>query len=117
MLDDQENRSLGPETCRDLFISHRSLNKDFVRKLTADIETNTHQGRNLTTWVDEAEIRPGQSVPAMINNGLETSRFIGLVLTPEYFTSESGWTDAEWHAALYRDPDNRKGRILPLLVV
>jgi len=52
----------------------------------------------------------------MINLGLETSRFIGLVMTPAYFQSESGWTDAEWHAALHLDPDNRKARIIPLLV-
>ena len=35
--------------------------------------------------------------------------------TPEYFQSDPGWTDAEWHAALFTDPDNRKGNILPLL--
>ena len=67
-------------------------------------------------WLDEAEIRPGQSVPEMINQGLETSRFVALVMTPAYFRSESGWTDAEWHAALYVDPDNRRARLLPLLV-
>ncbi len=102
--------------CRDIFLSHRSTDQEFVRKLAADIETNLYQQRNLTTWVDEAEIKPGQSIPGMINHGLETSRFIALVLTPAYFASDSGWTDAEWHAALHRDPDNRTGRVVPLLV-
>ncbi len=66
--------------------------------------------------MDEAEIKSGQSILGMINHGLETSRFIALVLTPAYFASDSGWTDAEWHAALHRDPDNRTGRLVPLLV-
>lgn len=101
---------------RDIFLSHRSTDKEAVRKLAADIETEDFQGRRLMTWLDEAEIRPGQSVTGMVNAGLEMSRFVGLVMTPAYFQSESGWTDAEWHAALYNDPDNRRARILPLLV-
>src|SRR5262249_2513198 len=71
--------------------------------------------RYLSVWLDEAEIRPGQSIPGMINRGLECSQFIILVMTPAYFSNESGWTDAEWHAALHRDPDNRQGRIIPVL--
>ena len=50
-----------------------------------------------------------------MNEGLEKSRFIGIVMTPDYFRSETGWTDAEWHAALHDDPDNRRGRVIPLL--
>jgi hypothetical protein len=101
---------------RDIFLSHRSTNKEFVHKLAGDIELETFQSRRLTTWVDEAEISPGQSVPGMVNQGLENSRFIGLVMTPDYFQSKSGWTDAEWHSALHTDPDNRRARIIPLLV-
>ncbi len=103
-------------TQRDIFLSHRSVDKDFVRTVAGDIEAEVFHGRKLLAWVDEAEIRPGQSVPGMINQGLEKSRFIGLVMTPAYFESESGWTDAEWHAALHVDPDNRRARIIPLLV-
>ncbi len=100
---------------RDIFLSHRSVDKTFVRQVAGDIEAESFQGRNLLTWLDEAEIRPGQSIPGMINEGLEKSRFIALVMTPDYFHSESGWTEAEWHAALHTDPDNRRARIIPLL--
>ncbi len=101
---------------RDIFLSHRSIDKNFVRELAADIETEEFQGRGLLTWLDEAEIDFGQSIPRMVNDGLEKSRFIGLILTPDYFRNEIGWTDAEWHAALHVDPDNRRNRIIPLLV-
>jgi TIR domain len=101
---------------RDIFLSHRSLGKPNVRELSGAIEAQEFRGRHLMTWVDEAEIRPGQSIVGMVNGGLERSRFIGLVMTPDYFRSESGWTDAEWHAALFDDPDNRRARIIPLLV-
>ena len=101
---------------KDLFLSHRSCDKEFVRALAAEIEAERFGGRNVRVWLDEAEIRPGESVPQMINEGLERSRFIGVVMTPSYFRSESGWTDAEWHASLHGDPDNRKGQLIPLLV-
>lgn len=101
---------------RDIFLSHRSTAKPFVRGLAADIEAEEFQGRGLLTWLDEAEIDFGQSIPRMVNEGLQISRFIGLIMTPDYFRNEIGWTDAEWHAALYIDPDNRRSRIIPLLV-
>jgi hypothetical protein len=101
---------------RDIFLSHRSIDKDFARQLAADIEAEDFRGRGLLTWFDEAEIDFGQSIPKMVNEGLEISRFIGLIMTPDYFCNDSGWTDAEWHAMLNVDPDNRRGRIIPLLV-
>ena len=100
---------------RDIFLSHRSANKDLVRQLAGDIENEFWQGRRLLTWIDEAEIPIGGSIPGHINWGLENSRFVAVIMTPEYFESESGWTDAEWHAALHDDPDNRKYRLTPIL--
>lgn len=100
---------------RDIFLSHRTSDKQFVRNLAGKIEQEDFEGRRLLTWLDEAEIRPGESIPGRINWGLEHSRFVAVVMTPAYFESASGWTDAEWHAALHPDPDNRKGRIIPIL--
>jgi transcriptional regulator with XRE-family HTH domain len=104
-----------PEVRRDVFISHRSIDKPLVREFVADLESEDYQGRKLVAWLDEAEVRPGDSLPRTLNEGLEKSRFTALVMTPAYFKSESGWTDAEWHSALHIDPDNRNGRLLPLL--
>jgi len=97
-------------------LSHRSIDKETVRAIAADVSADSYRERPISVWVDEGEIRPGDSIPGLINAGLESSRFIGLVMTPSYFESESGWTDAEWHAALNTDPDNRKGKIIPLLL-
>src|SRR3972149_6126786 len=80
--------SLRQQGGRDVFLSHRSTDKELIRQLAADVESQDYKDRKLTTWLDEAEIRPGQSIPAMINEGLEKSRFIALVLTPDYFSSE-----------------------------
>jgi transcriptional regulator with XRE-family HTH domain len=101
---------------RDLFVSHRSTDKAWVRRLAKELEQVNVRGQPLRIWLDEAEIRPGQSITGEINMALETSRFVALVLTPDYFHSPSGWTDAEWQAALFSDPAGRQGRVLPLLV-
>jgi hypothetical protein len=101
---------------RDLFLSHSSKDKSVVREVAGAIESESYNGRQLTVWVDEAEILPGESIPGKVNEGLEKSRFIAVVMTPAYFQSASGWTNAEWHAALHTDPDNRRARLVPLLV-
>ncbi|MGP8174513.1 MAG: TIR domain-containing protein [Terracidiphilus sp.] len=106
----------GPAT-RDLFLSHSSKDKLVARELAGAIESESYDGRQLTVWIDEAEIRPGESIPGKVNEGLEKSRFIAAVMTPSYFESASGWTDAEWHSVLHTDPDNRKTRLIPLLVM
>lgn len=105
--------------CRDdsrhIFLSHRSSDKEFVRKLAADLEATPYGDGNIRVWLDEAEIRPGESIPAMVSRGIESSAFIAIVMTPNYFKEGSGWTDAEWHAAIHSDPDNRQARLIPLL--
>jgi len=101
---------------RDIFISHRSTDKEWARSFAQRLQGIDIGGRNVQVWLDEAEISPGQSITGEINRGLETSRFIALALTPDYFKSESGWTDAEWQAALFQDPAGRQVRVIPLLV-
>lgn len=101
---------------RDVFISHRSTDKEWVRYLAGQLELVNVGGNPIRTWVDEAQIRPGQSITGEVNKALETSRFVALVLTPDYFQSPTGWTDAEWQAALFKDPAGRQGRVIPLLV-
>ncbi|MEM6814171.1 MAG: toll/interleukin-1 receptor domain-containing protein [Bacteroidota bacterium] len=102
---------------KDIFLSHRSIDKDIVRQLVEDLEEPGRYPKYLTTWFDEAEIKPGQSITGLVSKGLEQSRFFGIIMSPAYFDkNSSGWTDAEWHAALFNDPDNRNGKIIPMLI-
>jgi hypothetical protein len=70
---------------RDIFLSHRGADKEALRELAGLIEAESFQGRGLVAWLDEAEIHAGQSIPGMVNAGLECSRFFGLMMTPAYF--------------------------------
>lgn len=100
----------------DLLISHRESDSDAAEQLQQVLEGRSRpDGRALRVWIDKVDIEAGESHVRAINSGLERSRHVALFMTPEYFSSPSGWTDAEWHAALNEDPDGRRGRVLPLL--
>ena len=53
----------------DVFLSHSSKDKTVVRELAERL-----RGDGVRVWFDEWELRPGDSVPAKIEEGLERSR-------------------------------------------
>lgn len=73
----------------DVFICHASEDKDDVARPLA----NLLAGHRLHVWIDEGEIRPGDSLRARIDEGLSASRF-GLVIFSHHFLSKA-WTKAE----------------------
>lgn len=64
----------------DLFISHASEDKDFVRPLAEAI-----RAQRLAVWYDEFELRPGMGLRESIDQGLLSSRFGLVVLSPAFF--------------------------------
>lgn len=101
----------------DLFLSHRSTNDTEALRLTERLEREQHpDGRPFRVWLDLLDIGPGQSIVGRINAGLAQARHVGLLLTPDYLDSPSGWTDAEWQAGLFDDPAGRSSRVVPLLL-
>lgn len=101
----------------DLFLSHRSTNNGEALRLAERLEYEQHlTGRALRVWLDLLDVRPGQSIVGRVNAGLATAEHVGLLLTPDYLESPSGWTDAEWQAALFDDPAGRSSRVVPLLL-
>lgn len=102
------NQSTG---VRDLFISHRGSDDKWAEGLAERLELNSCQ-----VWIDNRDIKPGESIPGSISRGLEISRYVAIVMTPRYFADNAEWTSAEWHAALFSDPDGRHSRVIPLYV-
>jgi len=88
---------------------------DFASSLQHAIERGSVNGRRLRVWLDDTDIPAGASIPKRIEDGLRDSQRFGILMTRNYFASNSGWTDAEWHSALFQDPDNRTRKLLPLL--
>ncbi|MBN1341559.1 MAG: TIR domain-containing protein [Phycisphaerae bacterium] len=91
----------------DVFLSHSSKDKAIVREVAARLRKN-----GLRVWLDECEIRPGDSIPTKIEEGLEHSRVLVLCMSKNAFGAD--WVKLESHTFRFRDPLNRERRFVPL---
>ena len=100
----------------DLFLCHNRADKDWVRTLAEHIESETFDGtphgRPLRVFFDEWDIDVGQNVLVKINHGLSVSRYVAVIISPEFL--EAAWPTLEWTHVVADDPINRKGRLIPL---
>ena len=96
----------------DLFLSHNSADKAWTERLAVAVEAD-RSGPPLRVFFDKWDISPGSDIPSELEQGLQKSRHIGLVLSPESLASD--WVALERSTAIYRDPSARQRRLLPLL--
>ena len=62
-------------------------------------------------WFDEWVLKPGDSIPARIEEGLERSRVLVLCMSANAFGSD--WAQLESGTFRFRDPLNKERRFLP----
>ncbi len=90
-----------------VFLSHSAKDKPLVRPLAERLRQD-----GLKVWFDEWEIKPGDSVPAKIEEGLERSRVLVLCMSANAFGSD--WAQLEAGTFRFRDPLNQERRFIPL---
>jgi len=95
----------------DIFLSHNGADKEWTEKLAYDIENNTN-GKSLHVFFDKWDIEVGADIPREIEYGLQNSRFIGLVLSPQALLSE--WVSMERSTAIIKDPSSKNRTIIPI---
>ncbi len=66
----------------DLFLSHSSRDKPFVRRLADDLTFC-----EVDVWFDEWELQAGESLHDRIGQALERSKFVGVVLGDNFSDS------------------------------
>ncbi|MBL9182526.1 MAG: TIR domain-containing protein [Verrucomicrobiaceae bacterium] len=91
----------------DVFLSHSSKDKPVVRDIAERLKKD-----GVKVWFDEWEIKPGDSIPAKIEEGLERSRVLVLCMSANAFGSD--WAQLESGTFRFRDPLNKERRFLPL---
>lgn len=91
----------------DVFLSHSAKDKDTVRQIAAMLRRD-----GVRVWFDEWEIKPGDNIPAKIEEGLESSRVLVLCMSSNAFASD--WAALESQSFRFRDPMNKTRRFLPL---
>jgi hypothetical protein len=91
----------------DAFLSHSSKDKVLVREIAEHLKADA-----VKVWCDEWEIKPGDSVPTNIAEGLEHSRVLMFCMSAHAF----GWDWAQLNAGTFRfrDPLNQERRFIPL---
>lgn len=92
-----------------IFISHSSQDKPFVRRLAKDLEA-----LRLNVWIDEQELRVGDSIVSGISSGLSDSDYLILVLSRASVASR--WVTAELNAALMGEFTRAGAVVLPALI-
>ena len=91
----------------DVFLSHSSKDKALVRVVAERLRKD-----GLRVWFDEWVLRPGDSIPAKIEEGLEHSRVLVLCMSANAFGSD--WAQLEAGTFRFRDPLNKERRFIPL---
>lgn len=92
----------------DVFLSHNRAQKDWTRKLARNLDE-----KNIKVWFDEWRLPAGTVASKGMELGVEQSRHVVLVLSPEFLNSE--WTDFETQIGIVLDPANRERKLLPIL--
>jgi small GTP-binding protein len=91
----------------DVFLSHSSKDKPVVRELAKKLKAD-----GVRVWFDEWIIKPGDSIPIKISEGLRDSRVLVLAISAN--ASESDWVTFEHQSILFNDPINKTRRFIPL---
>ena len=86
----------------DVFISHASEDKGSVARPLA----NTLAAAGIKTWLDESELRLGDSLREKIDAGLLRSQFGVVVLSPSFFAKH--WPRSELDGLLSRESQSTK---------
>ncbi len=91
----------------DVFLSHSAKDKAVVRPLAERLRKD-----GLKVWLDEWVLKPGDSIPAKIEEGLDLSRVLALCMSAHAFGSD--WAQLEAGTFRFRDPLNKERRFIPL---
>ena len=97
----------GDEFQYDVFLSHSAKDKDVVREIANRLKSD-----GVRVWFDDWEIKPGDSIPAKIEDGLEHSRVLVLCMSAQALAAD--WAQLESHTFRFKDPLNHDRRFIPL---
>jgi hypothetical protein len=95
------------QATRVAFLSHSSLDKPFIRQLASDLKAN-----GIQVWLDEQNIKVGESIPEKISQGLAESDYFLLAVSKNSVASE--WVKKELNSALVTEVERRAVHVLPL---
>lgn len=94
---------------KDVFLCHASEDKEIVVRPLAE----TLEKENISYWLDEAEIKWGDSITQKVSEGLSISKYV-IVIISQAFISKN-WPQKELYSALNLEITSGNVKVLPLL--
>jgi hypothetical protein len=92
-----------------LFLSHSWEDKFFARKLA---EVLAYKG--VKVWIDEAELKVGDSLLQRISEAIGKTDFFGVILS--HSSVSSSWVQKELQIAMNEEINGKKMKVLPILL-
>jgi hypothetical protein len=89
-----------------VFLSHRGADEVLAGRLAEALHGCGHE-----VWLDNWEIRVGDSIIGKMNEGMADSTFLILCLSSDM--SDAPWMDREWMSALADQLSGANMRVLP----
>jgi len=91
-----------------VFLAHSHKNRRFTHRLASQLIANA-----IHLWVDEAELRIGDSLILKIQAAIEAVDYLAVVLSPHAVAS--GWVTRELEMALTDEIAGRRITVIPIL--
>lgn len=91
-----------------IFLSHSHADKEFVRKLASDLKA-----AGARVWIDEAELKIGDSLIGKIREGIDSMDYLAVVLSPN--SVNSSWVQKEVDIAMNQEIRGRTVKVVPLM--
>lgn len=91
-----------------VFLSHNMEDKTFVRQLARDLDNH-----GVKYWLDEAEIKVGDSLIEKIRSGLDEVDFVAVILSPNSIAS--AWVQREMDVAMNQEIYGKRVKVLPIM--
>lgn len=92
-----------------IFLSYTHSDKDFVRRLANDLASD-----KVRLWMDEGEIKPGDSLVGTVGSAVEQMDLFAIFLSPE--SVKSDWVKRELNIAITKELRTRRIGIVPILI-
>lgn len=92
-----------------VFLSHNHNDKIFVRKLARDLENH-----GIRYWLDEAEMKIGDSLIQKIRDGIDNVDYFAVVLSPNSINAP--WVINELDVAMNHQISGKNIRVLPIML-
>ncbi|MGW4129287.1 toll/interleukin-1 receptor domain-containing protein [Amycolatopsis japonica] len=94
---------------KQVFLSYSSKDRAMATALSVDLANEGHR-----VWLDEWEIKVGESIPNKIALGIDECDYLLVLLSPH--SVQSGWVEREWSTKYWAEANSGNLHVIPVLL-